>query len=270
MPAVAGVTANASPNVRRRSRIGFGAGTIAPFGSATTAVIPASGGRFGLRERRVAAVRARLVAAGPAALWSAEARDAFDGRGRVHGRSRGVDGNRPLVADHIPVQLVVIGEREERALHGVGDVVGVDAGDRAVRIADAHLQERSVLGDRRVVGSARARGDAGHVQVVQPVVLRVERLAPHELAVDAVVRCRTEVVDDRLVHVERAVRLDRHVDGVVADAFAGALRARGMREERDAGDRQQDDEERALHAVRSKVGPAGHPGRLGRPCPEPA
>ena len=46
MPAVAGVTANASPNVRRRSRIGFGAGTIAPFGSATTAVIPASAGRF--------------------------------------------------------------------------------------------------------------------------------------------------------------------------------------------------------------------------------
>ena len=151
----------------------------------------------------------------------------------------------------------MIGERKERAFHGVGDVVGVDAGDRAVRIADAHLQERSVLGDRRVVGSIRARGDIGHLQLVQPVVLRVERLAPHELAIDAVVCGVAEVVHDRLVHVEGAVVLDRHVDGVLRDVLRGPLCTRGVREERHARDCQQDDEERALHARRSKVDQLG-------------
>ena len=155
MPAVAGVTANASPNVRRSLEDRLRRGHDRALRERDDPVIPASAGRFACAN--VASdVRAHLVAAGAAALWSAEARNRSMVAGACTVAAGGVDRNRPLVADHIPVQLVVIGEGEERALHGVGDVVGVDAGDRAVRIADAHLQERSVLGDRRVVGCVRA------------------------------------------------------------------------------------------------------------------
>ena len=40
MPPVAGVTRNADARLNRSSRIGVGAGTTAPFGSATLTVIP--------------------------------------------------------------------------------------------------------------------------------------------------------------------------------------------------------------------------------------
>src|SRR4029078_6947447 len=43
MPPVAGVTRNAEAKLNRSSRIGFGSGTIAPFGTAIVNVIPSYG-----------------------------------------------------------------------------------------------------------------------------------------------------------------------------------------------------------------------------------
>ena len=137
-PSVPALTANASSSVRRSSRIGFGSGWIAPLGRPTTIVMPAPGAELGLRERRRCDRTRRLGARQRAAVGSGEARDLGDvGRRLRPCTRRGLDRHRPLVADHVPVQLVVIGEREQRARDRVVDRVRVLAGDRAVRIADA-------------------------------------------------------------------------------------------------------------------------------------
>ena len=75
-----------------------------------------------------------------------------------------VDRHRPLVADRVPVELLVIGERRRRTDDEVLDPVIVNAGDRDVRVADADVQVVAnvtrLYGGWRVVGGDRHWADA--------------------------------------------------------------------------------------------------------------
>ena len=102
-----------------------------------------------------------------------EARDLRDVGGSVHHRGRLLDRHGPVVADRVPVQLVVVGERVHLAAHAVHDVVGVLAADRPVGIADLDALVVAVLLDgvlRRRVGRTAHRHDVQRVDAVVAVL----------------------------------------------------------------------------------------------------
>ena len=135
-----------------------------------------------------------------------------------------LDGHVPLGADRVPEQLVVVVEVVQRALHRVGDDVGVLPGDGDVRVADADASDVALGRDLRVGRRARASRSPRRAERVHAVVLVVEREAGRDVAEDAVPLVRPEVVRDDLGDLEVAVVLDRDRRAVVGDAL-GRLRA---------------------------------------------
>ena len=106
-------------------------------GSATSCENCAVGTRAASRCRTAASSRTRPLKHATCVMSAGACTD----RGRL------LDRHRPVVADRVPVQLVVVVEGVQRAAHPVHDVVGVLAGDRAVGIADLDALVVAVLLD---------------------------------------------------------------------------------------------------------------------------
>ena len=141
--------------------------------------------RASVAGRRRACAHGRYDPKGPV-----EQRDPLDVGRRVHDRGRLLDRHRPVGADRVPDQLVVVGEPVHRAAHAVGDVVGVLAGDGAVGIADLDALVVALVLDRVLRRRALRPAHRHDVERVHAVVAVLARLvgAHGDVAEDPVVR----------------------------------------------------------------------------------
>ena len=97
---------------------------------------------------------------------------------RADGRGRLLDGHLPVLADRVPVELVVVAEAVHGGLDRVHDRVGVQPGDRLVGIADLDpCDAAGLLRDLVVRRRAAGRLHRLHVQRIDAVVPVVVRLA---------------------------------------------------------------------------------------------
>ena len=152
----------------------------------------------------VGVLRARAVAPGEGER--AEVRRAG---GQPDAGARRLDRHVPLVAGHVPVELVVIGEEAERVRHAVAED---DRPGRVLRIRDPDLELAVVpLGAGLV--AQRTPGPVGHGERAEeePVVEALGGpVDDRDGAVEAVPGAR-EARADGLGHVDARVARDRHL-----------------------------------------------------------
>ncbi len=158
---------------------------------------------------------------------------------RAHGRRRALDRDLPVLADRVPVELVVVAEAVHRRLHRVHDRVGMRAGDGLVGVPDLDPRDAAGLLRDLVVGRrSSGRLHRLHVQREDAVVPVVVRLTRRHVPEDPVVRGRSEVVRDDLGDPDRVVGAD--LDGhVVRMDHLARLRERRRSPQRRHGERRQ-------------------------------
>ena len=126
-----------------------------------------------------------------------------------------LDGYRPLVAGHVPIEFAVVREEVDGAVRLVRDGVDVRAGDGVVRVADLQIQlagvVRDVERDRAVVhGHADDLG-------AEVVVCAATEVRDRDVPVDAVAILVAEVVRDGFGDAERTLGRERGRHGEVVD-----------------------------------------------------
>src|SRR5439155_13374857 len=110
------------------------------------------------------------------AVVAGRAPDPPDRGGPVDDGTGLLDRHRPVDPDRVPHQLVVVGERVQRAAHAVRDVVDVRPGDRLVGVADLDALVVALVLHRVLRGRALRGAHRDDVERVDAVVAVLPRL----------------------------------------------------------------------------------------------
>ena len=148
-----------------------------------------------------------------------------DSLGQMDGGRGFLNGEYPSVARHIPIKLIVVGEKSDFAIYGVGEFIGVLTG-RNKLAAFAHVNAQAIrdLSQVKVLRLVVAlKGDdfkMDGVGIAKPIVV-----ASGDVPIDFMLDLRAHGKDlDGLAHQKRAVRIDGDVAVIGKDLLTGRRR----------------------------------------------